>query len=730
MPLSISHVTRRCVLTAILVLASQFSLNAPASPLESAPSAQYIPIQIRSSQFAESAAFKGSGLRQFEYHVSAIQPEPSSQSALSGPPKTGVVYTLPSPISDSMLLWEPTDGGFAYRVRIIADQAKSLRLHLLFDDQSPSLELRVQGNKDDIVLGPILGTAVRDRELWLPVTTGEEAVLEVFIPTGDAVPNVRFQIDQINYIYGVTLPNRPLSTGAADYKEYDVTCYSNYSNYTAIQNAAAATAKIMFISGGSSYVCSGTLLNDKKSTTTPWFATANHCVPNQTVANTVTFFWRYEATSCGSSSTDSRYRQTSGGGQLLWTDATYDAAFLKLNSPPGPYTYFAGWDANSFAIGDTVYGVHHPAGDHTMVSVGSITALDQPTTSADTGNTLVLNDVKYTYGGVEGGSSGSGVFRSAGSYLAWKGALFGGPGTNYQIAGYGPFEYFYSNVKQYLAPPPMPGSAAVTQFASRATLTPLNTVYGAFALTNATKLYIAVRGPSLGTLGVSANPHPHPKLNLYSGSGTLLASANQCSSSNPDSAAVLLYYQNRGAPLSANDACLGYVNSTLPAGVYTFQIVPDASTPTGSGEVLFETTPTGAGAAVTQFASRATLTPSGTVYGAFALVNPSNLYIAVRGPSLGTLGVSANPHPHPKLNLFNASGTLLVSNNVCVGTSSEAAAVLSYYQSRSQPLNANDPCVGYSTNTLAAGVYTFQIVPDPTAPTSSGEVLFETTPLQ
>jgi hypothetical protein len=271
--------------------------------------------------------------------------------------------------------------------------------------------------------------------------------------------------------------------------------------------------------------------------------------------------------------------------------------------------------------------------------------------------------------------------------------------------------------------------AAVSQFASRATLSSSTTVYGAFALVNPTYLYIAVRGPSLA--GISPNPHPHPSLNLYSGSGTLLASSSQCTGSDANSAAVLSYYQNRGAPLSVNDPCLGYVSSSLPAGVYTFQIVPDTSTPTASGEVLFETVPTGTtGASLAQFASRATLTPSGTVYGAFALVNPSSLYIAVRGPSLGTLGVSANPHTHPKLNLFNASGTPLVSSNLCNGTSSDQLAVLSYYQSRGAPLTANDPCLGYVSTTLPAGVYTFQVVPDASAASNSGEVLFETTPIR
>ena len=133
----------------------------------------------------------------------------------------------------------------------------------------------------------------------------------------------------------------------------------------------------------------------------------------------------------------------------------------------------------------------------------------------------------------------------------------------------------------------------VAQFASRATVTPAQTVYGAFVLADQAKLLIAVRGPSLGILGVSSSPHPHPYLNLYSGSGQLVASSNQCSGATADNAAVVSFYQNvRNQSLSANDACLGYVSSYLPAGIYTFQIVPDPSVQSSSGEVLFEVTPT------------------------------------------------------------------------------------------------------------------------------------------
>jgi len=368
----------------------------------------------------------------------------------AGPRKSGVVFNLPQPIEAPRLNWEATDDGFAARVAIVADRAQSLRIHLSFGDPLLPIELRVKGTNDPVVLGPITDKDIQGREIWLPVTGGQEAILEFFVTTPEARQFMQFRIDQINYIWASVPQGHFADVGLARQVEYDAKCWATSTDYPALLEGVAATAKISYVKDESSYVCSGTLLNDRGSTGTPWFATANHCISTQVVANSLVFFWHYEATSCGSSSTDNRYRQTYGGAQLLWANATYDAAFLKLNNPPGSYTYFAGWNSTPLSLGDVVWGIHHPRGDHTMVSKGFVTALDRPTTSINTGGHLTLNYVQFIYGGTEPGSSGSGIFKVKDGSLQWTGALFGGDPNDYQDSSYGPFDNFYQNVKQYL----------------------------------------------------------------------------------------------------------------------------------------------------------------------------------------------------------------------------------------------------------------------------------------
>ncbi len=179
---------------------------------------------------------------------------------------------------------------------------------------------------------------------------------------------------------------------------------------------------------------------------TPWLTTANHCISDQPTANTASFEWFFQATSCGRSTRDSRYAQTFGGAQLLWTDLNLEASFLRLNKPPPNGVIFSGWDTD-IQVGDLVWGVHHPEGDHTMVSEGNVAALLETVQDIDTGRTHLLNAVNYVSGGTEADSSGSGLFSVSNGFAYWKGTLFGGPENNYQSAFYSDFYNYYTNFK-------------------------------------------------------------------------------------------------------------------------------------------------------------------------------------------------------------------------------------------------------------------------------------------
>jgi len=140
--------------------------------------------------------------------------------------------------------------------------------------------------------------------------------------------------------------------------------------------------------------------------------------------------------------------------------------------------------------------------------------------------------------------------------------------------------------------------------------------------------------------------------------------------------------------------------------------------------------------------SRGTVTPSATLFGGFETRSGADVYILVRGNSLGTLGVTQNYLDLPRVRVYNASGQDIFIDvngvggfNGCMSGSVYTDPVVNYYANvRHQAAHQYDACVAYH---FPAGVYTFSVTPtipgvttpsgtSPSVP-SSGEVLFEVT---
>ena len=454
---------RQQLLFFLIVLA--IPLTAVADKAEPLP---YNPSVARSAAIASASGFLGSGANPFAVHVPAQFPDLTSE--IPGVQKSGIVYPLPSPVTPAQLSWETVNGRLVSRIRVVTENAKGLRLHVRFDGRVAPIQFRVQGALDGTPLGPITDTAIRNGEIWLPVTHGDSADLEISIAQDQSPATLGLSLDQVTLIMlnvSGASPSAilPKSLGLAQEQESDLACWASDSAYPALQSAAAGTALINFIQNDTPYLCTGTLLNDRGNTQTPWFATANHCIPDQATADTMDFEWLFQATVCAGRITDSRHTQTIGGAQLLWTEASREASFLKLSQPPGANSVFSGWDTQ-IQLGDRVWGVHHPEGDHTMVSRGKVTILKQTIQDVSQGGTHVLDEIVYDNGGTEVGSSGSGLFAVADGKAYWKGTLFGGPAANYRIADYSHFQGYYDVIKKWLGSCLLPWGGTVTDGSS------------------------------------------------------------------------------------------------------------------------------------------------------------------------------------------------------------------------------------------------------------------------
>jgi len=133
--------------------------------------------------------------------------------------------------------------------------------------------------------------------------------------------------------------------------------------------------------------------------------------------------------------------------------------------------------------------------------------------------------------------------------------------------------------------------------------------------------------------------------------------------------------------------------------------------------------------------SRATGSTSLTVYGGFELQTSANVYILVRGNSLGTLGVTQGYLDRPRFRIYNSAGQDLVFDvggrpgfNGCTTSNSDDLLVINYYSARGAPVSSLDACLAAN---FSAGAYTFTVTAATAANSgitsfpSQGEILFE-----
>jgi hypothetical protein len=305
------------------------------------------------------------------------------------------------------------------------------------------------------------GDSAMARTYWTPAMESEEVTLEIELPPGVSPASVELSVPRLSHLFasiGSTSTRTQVAVdvakrvGDAASCEVDVNCDSSYSR------ESNATAKMSFVAAdGGSYVCTGTLLNDRQSTGTPYFLTANHCVSLQSEASTLTTYWFYRSPSCNAGSLSAATKTLTGGATLLYSSAATDTSFMQLRSLPPAGALYAAWDPSAPALTMSVAGIHHPMGDLQKISYGSLkaytacTALN-PLTGSFTCPVSTLANAKFisavwTQGTTEPGSSGSGLYKTIGSSKYLIGQLYGGASscTNQTATdSYGRFDVAYT----------------------------------------------------------------------------------------------------------------------------------------------------------------------------------------------------------------------------------------------------------------------------------------------
>lgn len=300
---------------------------------------------------------------------------------------------------------------------------------------------------------------------WTPLSEGDTQLIEIVIPPANRIaPAVT--VDAISHIFAS--PRNAFKGAIATKAEY--ACYVDpvcTSQTQASVDTKNATAHMLWQSGGSSYVCTGTLLNDTVSSSQiPYFYSANHCIGTQAEANTLSTYWNYENATCGApniSRTNAAVNAVQGGATLLYADEPSDVLLLQLRGTVPASAFFAGWDSSTIggSVSATVF--HHPGGDPKKVSSGVTIASPFFNVQMNAGIGSFIN-FGYLSSSTEGGSSGSGLFSTSGGNYFLRGGLLGGNALCNNTGSvsnplnrdwYSRFDQAYPLLKQWLDPTPV-----------------------------------------------------------------------------------------------------------------------------------------------------------------------------------------------------------------------------------------------------------------------------------
>ena len=229
----------------------------------------------------------------------------------------------------------------------------------------------------------------------------------------------------------------------------------------ALTQTANSVGKLVYNDrAGTTYLCTGTLLNDSTTSFVPYLFTASHCFNDAYLASTLNVYWFFRAQVCGSTANPASALQA-GGAMLLARSDDFDWALLRLNRAPPAGVFFAAWRAwelPQFTVGT---GLHHPRGDLLKFSQGSTPGYH----AFGDGSSFIQQ--QWSQGTTEAGSSGSALFTllTFAGYYEVRGGLFGGDASCSNPTGidyYSRLDNMLPVVRQYLTPDAAnPGGQAV-----------------------------------------------------------------------------------------------------------------------------------------------------------------------------------------------------------------------------------------------------------------------------
>lgn len=414
------------------------SVATEGQPVPRSVAARRVPVFLRDRIAAASAS-----VRLPAFDATAYRQADARRTDGPRARRIGAFRDLPSPLHvDGGALWIPTsDGGFVHVLEIASPGATAIRVAVDGAQIPDGVEYWVQdADNPQQQRGPYTRETIAKNvsgRFWTEAIWSDHVQLVCVVPAGIPTAGIAYDVKRIVHGYE-RFENLPKAAGL---------CHNDVSCYAAWSNEAAAVAGIANIGDDGFLFCTGCLIAQKDaSDAESYFLTANHCVKNQTEADTTEYYWFYQTPTCRGLAPNPVDVPRSGGGADLLASASYyqanDFTFLRLRQPPASGTFRAGWSVTTPPTTEGLAGIHHPDGDYKRISFGNLYGYQ----SANFWN------VRWSSGVTEPGSSGSPLFNASHQIL---GQLYGGNSYCAWQKGtdqYGRFDKTYPIVQKWLVP--------------------------------------------------------------------------------------------------------------------------------------------------------------------------------------------------------------------------------------------------------------------------------------
>ncbi len=244
-------------------------------------------------------------------------------------------------------------------------------------------------------------------DAWAFAIDGDEVIVRIHGGTrnghGYNIDAVGHGTVEINARGGPFAPTPEVVCGT-DGRE-DIACH-----LPALQNNSKPVARLLFVSGASQFLCTGSLVRGTNANT---LMTNNHCISSQTEASTLQAKFNFQRTTCGGSTNEATTDYS--GGTFLKANNGLDYSLLTLQGNPE-----ATWGeliptTQQPSVGQQIWFIQHGGGNEKKVGfyedAGQTTLCKVDGIDVSVGG--ATRRTQTTYGcDSEGGSSGSPVARA------------------------------------------------------------------------------------------------------------------------------------------------------------------------------------------------------------------------------------------------------------------------------------------------------------------------------